>query len=266
MYFPLTIFDQEGWLLAATLRPGYQSEATTILNAIERIIAKLRARWRNVEIVLVVDGAFKSSTLLNWCEDNDVFYLAGYCNSAAVQQKVQPEADVVRREFTKRHGVPRFTDKHDKRKGQEEHTRIRNIRDSKERMAEEKALALRSVRLIGEDTHRATTCPKEDPDRRLIFRLDDTDHGLDTRCVLTNFTSYTAEQIYGMYCQRGNSENWIGELKSCCNIRFNSQSCLANQFRLHIHGMDYMLMWVLRLACPHRLANRKLESIRKILT
>lgn len=264
MYFPLTVFDQEGWLLAATLRPGYQSEARTILKVVEGLVTKMRARWPHVEIVLVVDGAFKSSELLGWCEKNNVYYLAGYANTSAVQSKLKDEKKVVERLFKKEHGKPRFTGPKGGEKAQEEHARIRDIADPKERMSEEHKLAARRVRLIGETTHKATTWPKEDPFRRLIFRVDYTDKAFDTRCILTNFTAYNAEQLYKMYCQRGASETWIGEFKNCFNLKFNSQRFRANQLRLFIHGLAYMLLWLLRRSCSAQFHKWSLLSIRKM--
>ncbi len=262
MYFPLLIFDQDGWLLTAKLRRGYESEAKTIQAELEKIVAKLRQRWRNVEIVLVVDSAFKSSGLLTWCEKNKVFYLAGYTNTFAIQSKLKEDRSQVEKVFKKRHGKPRFTGKHWKQDVQEEHERIRDIEDPKERMREEKAFAARCTRLIGEDTHKATTWPKEDPERRFVFRIDYTDTGFDTRCLLTNFTCYTADQLYEMYCQRGTSEQWIGELKHC--LRFNSQRFRANQFRLFIHGLAYMLLWLLRSSCSAGFHRWSLQTIRKV--
>ena len=264
MLFPLTIFDHAGWLLAAKLRPGNKSEAKTIVEVLEWLVGKLRERWSNVEIVLIVDGAFRSSRLLNWCEKNKVFYLAGTANTFAVQMKVKEEAAALAKSFEKSHGKPRFLGNKGEKKSQEEHARIRAIEDARKRMEEEKALSQRRLRYISEDMYRATTWPKEDPDRRIIFKLDYTDKGLETRCVLTNFTCYTAEQIYKMYCQRGTSETWIGEFKNCFNLRFNSQSFHANQFRLYIHAAAYMLLWLLRSFCSPSFHNRSLMSLQKI--
>lgn len=263
MYFPLTVFDQDGWLMAVKLRRGNQSEATTITDLAARIVGKLRERWSNAEIVLVVDGAFKSSKLFNWCEKNKVLYLAGYANTAAVKSKLKDERRIAEQWFWKEHGEPRFMGPDGDEKAQEEHARIRTIEDPKKRTKAERELESRRVRLIGEATHKATTWPKEDPDRRMIFRVDYTDKGLDTRCLLTNFTAYTADQLYQMYCQRGTSEQWIGELKNCFNLRLNSQSFRANQFRLYIHGMAYLLLWLLRSHCSDRFQRCSLETIRK---
>ena len=262
MLFPLVIFDEKGWLLSCLLRAGYEAEATTILPEVERIVSKLRERWPRVEIVLVVDGAFKSSELLNWCEKNNIFYLAGYGNTHAVKVKAKQDAKAIEKNFKTAHGKPRFMGKDRKKKVQEEHTRIRDIEDLAKRLEEENNWAKRRVRRIFEDTHRASSWPKTDPERRLIVRLEYTDTGLDTRCVLTNFVPFTAEKIYEMYCRRGASENWIGEMKNCGRLRFNSQQFLANHMRLYIHGLAYMALFMFRRACSADYQRLSLERIK----
>jgi hypothetical protein len=111
--------------------------------------------------------------------------------------------------------------------------------------------------------HKATTWEKTDPDRRMIAKFDYTDKGLDGRRILTNFDCYTAEQLYKMYCSRGESEKWIGETKNCFHLRFNSQSFLANQFRLLIHALAYNLMCLLKESLSWSFKQQSIESIRK---
>ncbi len=265
MYFPLTIYDQDGWLLAAKLRQGDKSEAKTIVGVLDWIINKIKQFWKNTEIVVVVDSGFRSSALLNWCEKNKVYYLAGYGNSFAIDMK--PEVKLAKKKvekyFRKRHGKPQLLDENNEGIGHTEHARIRSIEDPKERAAAEAYWRARCTRVFVDTKHRANTWPKEDPDRRLIAKFDFTDKGLDGRRILTNFTCYTAEQLYKMYCSRGESEKWIGETKNCFNLRFNSQSFNANQFRLLIHAMAYTLMSMLRTSFSQPFQRQSIESVRK---
>lgn len=268
MYFPITVYDQSGWLIAAKLRQGNKSEAKTIVGLLEWLIPKLRDHWRHMEIVVVVDSGFRSSTFLNWCEKNSVFYLAGYGSTFAIDMK--PEVKEAKRKaenyFKKRHGEPQFLRSDgalDTEKAQAEHLRIREIKDPKERLEAEKALKQRLVRVFVDTKHRANTWPKEDPERRLVARFDYTDKGLDSQRILTNFECYTDEQLYQMYCSRGASEKWIGETKNSFNLRFNSQSFHANQFRLYIHVLAYTLLWLLRSSLSWSFRNRSIDTIRK---
>jgi len=262
MLFPLTVYDQNGWLLCAKLRAGYETEAKTILDVLEPLVGKLRSRWRKVEIVLVVDGGFKSPSLLNWCEANKVDYLAGYTASHAIRAKVKVETKKLEAQFKRKFGLPRYFGEGGKKKFQKEHVRVRMIEDSKLRMEAEKEASSRMVRMVVEDSHRAATWDKQDPERRVIIRVDYTDRGPDIRCLLTSFKSYSAERIYEIYRQRGTSERWIGELKN--SLRFNSQSFKANQLRLLIHGFAYQLLWLLRSMCSKAFQNQTIVSIRKM--
>ncbi len=134
-------------------------------------------------------------------------------------------------------GKPQLLDENNEGTGQIEHARIRTIEDRRNAPRRKRILEARCTRVFVDTKHRANIpWPKEDPDRRLIARFDFTDKGLDGRRILTNFKSYTAEQLYKMYCSRAESEKWIGETKNCFQLRFNSQSFNANQFRLLIHA------------------------------
>lgn len=262
MLFPLTVYDQDGWLLSVKMRSGFEAEATTVLGVLEPLVGKVRDRWNKVEIVLVVDGGFKSPSLLNWCETNKVDYIAGYNASHAIRVKVKSETKNLSALFARKFGPPRYLGKDGLKKSQAEHVRIRTIQDAKKRMEEEKKASSRMLRIIVEDAHRGSSWPKDHPERRVVIRVDYTDKGLDIRCLLTSFKNYTAEKIYEMYTRRGSSERWIGELKN--SLRFNCQSFTSNRCRLLIHGFAYQLLWLLRSFCSKAFQNRTIVSIRQI--
>jgi hypothetical protein len=87
MYFPLTVTTGSGWLLSGKLRHGDKTEAKTILQTLKPIVKKLRKRWPKLKITIIVDGAFKSSKLFNWCEENDIIYFAGYSMLTAEKKR-----------------------------------------------------------------------------------------------------------------------------------------------------------------------------------
>lgn len=265
MYFPLTVYDQNGWLLAAKLRRGDKSEAKTIVETLEWLVGKIRLYWPKVEIVLVVDSGFRSSKLLNWCESNNIYYLAGYGNTFAIDMK--PEVKLAKKKaekyFRKRHGEPKYLGKDGLANYQIEHARIRGLVDPRERATAEKLWKLRRVRVFVDTEHKANTWDKDDPFRRLIAKFDYTDKGLDGRRILTNFKVYTAEQLYEMYCSRGESEKWIGETKNSFHLRFNSQSFNANQFRLLIHALAYNLVHSLKQRLSKPFQRMSVENFRK---
>lgn len=75
-YLPLFIFCGDFPLLAL-LRPSNIDDCLGVRKNLERIVARLRQAWPDVEIVVRGDGGFCRERLMRWCEDNRVDYLLG---------------------------------------------------------------------------------------------------------------------------------------------------------------------------------------------
>ena len=99
------------------------------------------------------------------------------------------------------------------------------------------------------------SCPHCDailnPEERVVLRAEHNTHwGANPRFLVTSLSAFDPETLYRAYCQRGDCENRIKDLKnalaadrlSCC--RFT-----ANAFRLLLHVVAYRLLHALR----HRL-------------
>ncbi len=70
MYFPLFVFDEDGELITAILRPGEHGEAKMTLPVLKRLVLAFRAAWPAVEITVVIQlpGLFtQSSSALDAC-------------------------------------------------------------------------------------------------------------------------------------------------------------------------------------------------------
>ena len=83
---------------------------------------------------------------------------------------------------------------------------------------------------------------------RTIVKATVTALGSDVRAIVTNLPwSKKAEKCWKFYCQRGNMENRIKDLKS--HLDSGRTSCtkfIANQFRLLVHCSAYVLMHAIR--------------------
>lgn len=56
-----------------------------------------------------------------------------------------------------------------------------------------------------------------------------------------------AERVYARYIARGESENWINDLKAGCFAdRLSCHSCWANQFHLLLHAAACWLLQTIR--------------------
>lgn len=102
----------------------------------------------------------------------------------------------------------------------------------------------RKVRLIGEAYYQAGSW---DTPRRVVIKAEVLPPGPNIRFVVTN-RSEEPESLYDTYVDRGQTENWIKDLKRACFAdRLSCHRFLANQVRLLLHAAAYTLLHTLRL-------------------
>ena len=97
--------------------------------------------------------------------------------------------------------------------------------------------------LFSESLYGAASWEQE---RRVIYKAEAMDKGTNTRFLLTT-RAEKPKALFGFYARRGESENWIKDLKLA--IKADRLSChrfIANQFRLLLHAAAYWLMDALR--------------------
>ena len=90
-YLPLYIFCGR-FLLGAKLRPANIDGAAGAVDEVARIVARIRARWPKVRIVLRGDSGFCREELMAWCEAEGVAYLFGLAPNARLKAVLAPEA------------------------------------------------------------------------------------------------------------------------------------------------------------------------------
>jgi hypothetical protein len=99
------------------------------------------------------------------------------------------------------------------------------------------------VRLLGETSYQADSWPQP---QRVIMKAEILPKGPNTRFVVTTRTD-PPEALYHWYTERGESENWIKDLKNGCFAdRLSCHRFMANQFRLLLHAAAYWLLDTLR--------------------
>ena len=100
------------------------------------------------------------------------------------------------------------------------------------------------VRSVSSTLYRAKSWKKQ---RRILMKTEVSAQGTNQRFVVTNLQGYALE-LYDFYAERGQVENqMIKELK--LDLQADRLSChrfLANQFRLLLHTMGYVLLHRLR--------------------
>jgi hypothetical protein len=120
-------------------------------------------------------------------------------------------------------------------------TKIKRMAEPFEQDAREQAgINEKTARFYAEFDYQAGSWTES---HRVIERIEVTNGKINPRFVVTNLTEMTAEEVYLFYCERGEQENRIKELK--LDLESGRTSChrfLANQFRLLLHTAASILM------------------------
>jgi hypothetical protein len=260
MYFPLKIFCGD-WLMATVLRRGDQSEARTILAQLKMVVGKLRAKWRGLRIKVRMDAAFGSPELYNWLRKERIAYEIGLRGNSVLNRYAQSFMKEAEQKFRALHGEPTFTGKDGKKLAQAEHARIRGL-PTDERMDEEENWRKRRTRVVGEFSYKPEKWKNWE---RIICRVDFTDKGLEVHYVMVSWQHGVPRRIYEEdYCKRGLTEQYIGLFKQT-GTKLSAQEFHANQFRLILYGVAYMLLMHLRNYVPAKLRRSDVNSLRKTL-
>jgi len=120
------------------------------------------------------------------------------------------------------------------------------------------------VQVFGEFLHAAHTWSHG---RRVIVKAEVMSQGENPRFVVTSRRDLKPQALYRFYCQRGDPENRIKELK--VDLKADRLSChrfWANQFRLLLHAAAYVLMQAMRAALGGtELARAQVNTLRLYL-
>jgi len=100
------------------------------------------------------------------------------------------------------------------------------------------------VRIFGEFSYAAERWRCE---RRVVMKAEVVSKGENPRFVVTNIVDMSDADLYEFYCDRGDVENRIKELKDdLLSGRTSCHSFLANQFRFILHSAAFVLLQALR--------------------
>lgn len=266
-YVPLFIFTDEGFPLAALLRPGNAAPGEGALRMLKMVVHNLRLSWPEVQIEFKADSAFALPELYEYCEANNVTYYISLKPNASVEYHTKELVVECKRLFEELTGQPPVTLRHGKmckkevrRRWRQKEERLRFSSKEEGRMQEhfEQELEIRKFR---EFRYSARGWSHE---RRIVARVTYTNTGPEVRFVVTNSTLRSARKVYERYCMRARCENWIKDLKLYLKSgRTSCQEFNANQFRLLLHTFAYTLLWTIRKAAG--MGFETLETVRNRL-
>jgi hypothetical protein len=86
-YLPLYVFCGRDLLLSRLRRSNIDASAGAV-EAIARIVARIRRRWPRVKIILRADSGFAREELMSWCETNDVDYVFGLARNTRLEEAI----------------------------------------------------------------------------------------------------------------------------------------------------------------------------------
>lgn len=207
-YLPLYIFCGDH-PLGAWLRPSDADAAAGSLGPVQRLVARIRQAWPQVEIVLRGDSGFCRDYLMRWCEENRVQYLFGFAKNnrlLKILAKEMHEAKVLHEQTKQASRVFKdFTYRTKKSWGRER--RVVGKAEHLDRGANPRFVV--------------TSLPKEEIAAQLLYEQE--------------------------YCARGDMENRIKEQQwslfaddLCC------ETMRANQVRLYFSTVAYVVLRALR--------------------
>jgi hypothetical protein len=207
-YLPLYIFCG-GHLLCAKLRPSNIDAAAGSVKQLDRIISQIRQKWPAVQIVIRGDSGFCRESIMRWCEQNRVDYVLGLAKNTRLRRVLGKELHEAKQRFEKT--------------GQ----------------------AARVYKDFCYRTRKSWSCH-----RRVIGKAEHLRKGANPRFVVTTLSvdDYDAATVYEQeYCARGDMENRIKEQQLYLFADRTSASTMrANQIRLWLSGVAYVLMHALR--------------------
>src|SRR5712675_3801124 len=210
-YLPLYIFCGEH-VLCARLREANHDAAFGSLQEIQTIVAQIREAWPATKIILRGDSGFCRNQLMSWCENNSVDFVFGLARNQRLRKIIGAQMHAATQQWNQT-GKP--------------------------------------ARVFSEFSYQTKKTKKGgwDRERRVVAKAEHIDGKENPRFVVTSLTgeAWAAQALYEeLYCARGDMENRIKEQFSLFADRVSDATMRANQFRLYLSSLAYVLLQALR--------------------
>jgi hypothetical protein len=210
-YLPLYVFCGEH-VLCSRLREANHEASFGCLAEVRRIVAQIRAAWPEVKIVLRGDSGFCRNELMSWCENNKVDFVFGLARNQRLRKII----------------------------GQQMHEATQQWNQTG-----------KPARVFSQFEYRTKKTNKGgwDGERRVVAKAEHIDGKENPRFVVTSLRGerWPAQALYEqLYCARGDMENRIKEQFSLFADRVSTETIRANQLRLYLSAMAYILVSGLR--------------------
>ena len=211
MYHPLMIFDGEsGQLISVLLRPGNVHASRGAAGLLRRVIRRIKQRFPQVQITVRGDSGFCMPHLLETLEQ-----------LSAELGDVEYLFGLAKNPALLKQAAPAMSQAEDLF-----------------RLWREK------VQRFSCFFYAARTWSRP---RFVAAKAEHSALGANPRFVISSFEGFPADLLYQAYCERGQCENRIKDLKNALQAdRLSCSSFKANFFRLLLHAAAYRLLHALR--------------------
>jgi len=209
-YLPMHIYEgRTGKLITTILRPGRRPSGEEIVTILKRIISKIRKAWPDIGIIIRGDSCYSAPEVFDFCREHDLKFIFGYKSYNPVVKESRNLLRIAKEYYTRYHEV---------------------------------------VTRYGECYYKAQSWPQS---YRIIYKVTCNNEGTHSHFIVTNLEHTNRKFIYEkVYCDRGNMELMIKEHKNhLFSDRTSCSSFQANQFRLFLHSIAYVLLHTLRDRC-----------------
>ena len=176
---PIVVFDSDGRMIAAVLRPASRPSGKQIVRWLHRLVTAIRGHWPRVEIMLRADSHYCTPEVLRFCRARSLDYTLGVAPTSTLRKHVL---------------------------GVEESTAARAA----------KAADGTKLRRFKEFHDAAGSWDRVE---RIIARVKAGPQGTDTRFIVTSLSQPFGRTVYqDIYCARGQAENHIKAWKTHVSI------------------------------------------------
>ena len=204
-YMPLHIYEGlSGKLITTILKPGRRSKQSDVASILKKLILHIRKQWPKTQIIVRGDSHFASKDLMDWCDTSAqrVGYITGLSGNSKLKSLAEVTIKSAEREF-KQYGKP--------------------------------------IKRYHSFMYKAESWASK---KKVVVKVEVSALGTNIRYIVTNLTQFRARGLYEKgYCARGAAELRIKEHK--LYLKSDRASCTsfkANQFRLFLHSIAYVLM------------------------
>ena len=210
-YLPLYVFCGEQ-VLCARLRESNHDASFGCVAEIARMVAQIRGEWPAVRIILRGDSGFCRNELMSWCEDHAVDFVFGLARNQRLRGTIGAQMQAATQQWNET-GKP-----------------ARVFTEFQYQTRKRKRGGWRQQ-------------------RRVVAKAEHIDGKENPRFVVTSLAAerWTGKRLYEeLYCARGDMENRIKEQFSLFADRVSAETMRANQLRLYLSAMAYVLVSGLR--------------------